>query len=85
MGLGTILPLVLLVLLVIVLLLLALIGQAFAVGQIQWAVVGQFLTAEVIIVGFGWTLLISACALAFGVALFQLSLVATLYGQFTRG
>lgn len=53
----------------IVLLLLAVIGRAFAVGQIQWTVVGQFLTAGVIVTGFGWTLLISACALALGVAL----------------
>lgn len=53
----------------IVLLLLAVIGRAFAVGQIQWTVVGEFLTAGVIITGFGWTLLISACALALGVAL----------------
>lgn len=53
----------------VVLLLLAVIGRAFAVGQIQWTVVGQFLTASVIITGFGWTLLISACALALGVAL----------------
>lgn len=53
----------------IVVLLLALIGHAFAIGQIQWPVVGQFLTAGVIITGFGWTLLISACALVLGVAL----------------
>ncbi|MCA0275426.1 MAG: amino acid ABC transporter permease [Proteobacteria bacterium] len=53
----------------IVLLLLAVIGRAFAVGQIQWPVVGQFLTADVIVTGFGWTLLISAVALALGVAL----------------
>ncbi|MGF6257293.1 amino acid ABC transporter permease [Ensifer sp. LBL] len=53
----------------LVLLLLAVIGRAFAVGQIQWTVVGQFLTAGVIVTGFGWTLLISACALALGVAL----------------
>lgn len=53
----------------IVLLLLAVIGRAFAVGQIQWTVVGQFLTAGVIVTGFGWTLLISACALVLGVAL----------------
>ncbi|TPI16594.1 amino acid ABC transporter permease [Mesorhizobium sp. B4-1-1] len=49
--------------------LLALIVRAFAVGQIRWDVVGQFLTARVIVVGFGWTLLISACALALGIAL----------------
>ncbi|WP_246696224.1 amino acid ABC transporter permease [Mesorhizobium sp. SARCC-RB16n] len=48
---------------------LALLVRAFAMGQIRWDVVGQFLTARVIIVGFGWTLLISACALALGVAL----------------
>lgn len=53
----------------VVILLLALIARAFAVGQIQWGVVGQFLTAGVIITGFGWTLLISACALALGVVL----------------
>lgn len=52
-----------------VILLLAMIGRAFAVGQIQWPVVGEFLTAGVIITGFGWTLLISACALVLGVVL----------------
>jgi polar amino acid transport system permease protein len=51
------------------LLLLALLIRAFAMGQIQWGVVGQFLTARVVIVGFGWTLLISACALTLGIAL----------------
>ncbi|TPM35330.1 amino acid ABC transporter permease [Mesorhizobium sp. B2-3-5] len=51
------------------LLILALLVRAFAMGQIRWDVVGQFLTARVIIVGFGWTLLISACALALGVLL----------------
>lgn len=54
---------------VIVLLLLAVLVRAFAMGQIRWDVVGQFLTARVIIVGFGWTLLISACALVLGVVL----------------
>ncbi|MBL0373660.1 amino acid ABC transporter permease [Rhizobium sp. KVB221] len=53
----------------IVLVLLALVVRAFAIGQIRWDVVGEFLTARVIITGFGWTLLISACALALGVAL----------------
>ncbi|HEV7322283.1 MAG TPA: amino acid ABC transporter permease [Ensifer sp.] len=53
----------------LVILLLAVIGRAFAVGQIQWTVVGEFLTAGVIITGFGWTLLISACALVLGVLL----------------
>ncbi|RUW36791.1 MAG: amino acid ABC transporter permease [Mesorhizobium sp.] len=54
---------------VIGLALLALIVRAFAIGQIRWDVVGQFLTARVIVIGFGWTLLISACALALGIAL----------------
>src|SRR5690349_11183816 len=49
--------------------LLALIVRAFAMGQIRWDVVGQFLTARVVVIGFGWTLLISACALALGIAL----------------
>ncbi|WP_429817942.1 amino acid ABC transporter permease [Ensifer sp. B1-9] len=53
----------------LVILLLAVIGRAFAVGQIQWTVVGEFLTAGVIVGGFGWTLLISACALVLGVLL----------------
>ncbi|WP_457579426.1 amino acid ABC transporter permease [Ensifer adhaerens] len=53
----------------LVILLLSVIGRAFAVGQIQWTVVGEFLTAGVIITGFGWTLLISACALVLGVLL----------------
>ncbi|MGV1794596.1 amino acid ABC transporter permease [Rhizobium sp. A37_96] len=53
----------------LVLILLIVIGHAFAVGQIQWTVVGQFLTAGVIVTGFGWTLLISACALVLGVFL----------------
>ena len=51
------------------LLFLALLIRAFAMGQIQWDVVGQFLTARVIVVEFGWTLLISACALAPSIAL----------------
>ena len=53
----------------LVLLLLALVVRAFAIGQIRWDVVGEFVTARVIVVGFGWTLLISACALALGVVL----------------
>lgn len=53
----------------IVFLVLAFLIRAFAMGQIRWDVVGEFLTARVIVVGFGWTLLISACALALGIAL----------------
>ncbi len=48
---------------------LALLVWAFAVGQIRWPIVGEFLTARVIIKGFGWTLLITFCALALGIVL----------------
>ena len=52
-----------------VVLVLALLVQAFAAGNIRWPIVGEFLTAPVIIKGFGWTLLITFCALALGVLL----------------
>jgi polar amino acid transport system permease protein len=52
-----------------VILALALLAWAFAVGQIRWAIVGEFLTAPVIIKGFGWTLLITFAALALGIVL----------------
>ncbi|MDH6234017.1 polar amino acid transport system permease protein [Mesorhizobium soli] len=53
----------------VVLAALALLVQAFAHGQIQWNVVGEFLTAGVIIRGFGITLLISALAMMLGISL----------------
>ncbi|PSJ52150.1 amino acid ABC transporter permease [Pseudaminobacter soli (ex Li et al. 2025)] len=53
----------------VVLALLALLVQAFAHGQIQWKLVGQFLTADVILRGFGITLLISALAMLLGLSL----------------
>jgi polar amino acid transport system permease protein len=53
----------------VVLVLLGLLVRAFAHGQIRWEIVGEFLTAEVIIRGFGITLLISALALLIGVTL----------------
>jgi polar amino acid transport system permease protein len=52
-----------------VLFLLALLVRAFAVGQIHWAVVGEFLTARVILVGLGNTLLISFFAMILGTCL----------------
>lgn len=53
----------------VVVLALALLVQAFAHGQIHWATVGEFLTAEVIVRGFGNTLLISFFAMIIGVLL----------------
>lgn len=53
----------------VVLAALALLVQAFAHGQIQWNVVGEFLTAGVIVRGFGVTLLISALAMMLGISL----------------
>lgn len=43
--------------------------RAFAVGQIDWAVVGQFLTAPAILAGLVNTLAMTVCAMALGLAL----------------
>ncbi len=51
------------------LVLLALIVRAFALGRIDWSVVGEFLAARMILVGFGWTLLVSAAALMLAILL----------------
>ncbi len=48
---------------------LAFLVHSFANGRIQWEVVGQFLTAETIVRGFGWTLLITAASLVLGIVL----------------
>ncbi len=53
----------------VVVLVLALLAQAFAQGNIRWGIVGEFLTAPVILKGFVWTLLITFAALALGVML----------------
>lgn len=53
----------------LVLLLLALLVRAFAEGNIRWGIVGEFLTAPVILKGFVWTLLITFAALALGIVL----------------
>lgn len=52
-----------------VLTLLGLLIHAFANGQIHWKIVGKFLTADVIIRGFGVTLLISALAVLLAIIL----------------
>ena len=46
---------------------LALVVRAFALGQINWAVVGQFLTARSIITGLGFTLVMTVLAMLLGI------------------
>lgn len=53
----------------LVIVVLALLIRAFARGQIRWPVVGEFLAADVIVKGFGWTLLLTFAALALGIVL----------------
>lgn len=48
---------------------LALIGKAFAEGQIEWSVVGQFLTAPAILWGFVNTIGMTFCAMGLGIVL----------------
>ncbi len=45
------------------------IAKAFAEGQIAWSVVGQFLTAPAIMTGLVNTVIMTACAMALGIAL----------------
>lgn len=47
-----------------ILVMLGLIAKAFAEGQIEWSVVGRFLTAPAIIDGFLNTIWMTACAMA---------------------
>lgn len=63
---------------VLVLALLGLVIRAFALGQIDWAVVGQFMTAPVILQGLVNTLVMTACAMALGLALGVLAAVMTM-------
>ncbi|MFC7554985.1 ABC transporter permease subunit [Pseudoroseomonas wenyumeiae] len=49
--------------------LLALLARAFAVGQIEWDYVGQFLTAPAIMQGLVNTIWMSIAAMALGIAL----------------
>jgi polar amino acid transport system permease protein len=63
---------------ILVLALLALVARAFALGQIDWAVVGQFMTAPVILAGLVNTLVMTVCAMALGLALGVLAAVMTM-------
>lgn len=54
---------------VVILALLALLARAFAAGQIEWPVVGQFLTAPVILAGLVNTVAMAVAAMALGIAL----------------
>lgn len=54
---------------IICLVLLALVVRAFAMGQIEWTFVGQFLTAKSILMGFGNTLLMTVLAMGLGIFL----------------
>lgn len=47
----------------------ALLARAFARGQIEWTVVGRFLTAPTILAGLQQTLLMAGCAMTLGVGL----------------
>lgn len=51
------------------LLILLAVTRAFANGQIEWAYVGQFLTAKAILIGFANTLLMTVLAMALGIVL----------------
>jgi polar amino acid transport system permease protein len=53
----------------IIVVLLALIGRAFANGQIEWAYVGRFLTVPVILHGIANTMLMAVLAMALGILL----------------
>jgi polar amino acid transport system permease protein len=48
---------------------LAMIGRAFAHGQIEWAYVGRFLTAQVILEGIVNTMVMAVLAMALGIVL----------------
>lgn len=52
---------------VAILALLALVVRAFAQGQINWSVVGRFLTAQSIITGLGFTLVMTLLAMIVGI------------------
>jgi polar amino acid transport system permease protein len=53
----------------VIVILFAWIVHAFANGQIAWKVVGQFLTAKAILSGLENTIIMTICAMAFGIAL----------------
>jgi polar amino acid transport system permease protein len=53
----------------LIVLVFAYVGKAFAEGQIDWKVVGQFFTAQSILSGLGNTIIMTFCAMALGIAL----------------
>ena len=53
----------------LVLVVLAFIIRAFAIGKIEWSVVGQFLTVPAILHGIVNTLILTFCAMALGIML----------------
>jgi polar amino acid transport system permease protein len=53
----------------LIILVLALIGRAFAGGQIEWSYVGRFLTAKVILEGIVNTMVMAVLAMALGIVL----------------
>ena len=53
----------------LIILVLAWIIKAFAEGQIDWKVVGQFFTAPAILAGLVNTIIMTVCAMALGIAL----------------
>ncbi|MCW8088354.1 amino acid ABC transporter permease [Sabulicella glaciei] len=63
---------------ILVLALLALVIRAFALGQIDWAVVGEYMTAPVILAGLVNTLVMTVCAMALGLALGVLAAVMSM-------
>lgn len=54
---------------VLILLVMGYIVKAFAEGQIEWKVVGQFMTAPAILAGLVNTVIMTACAMALGITL----------------
>ena len=53
----------------LILLIMGYIVKAFAEGQIEWTIVGQFMTAPAILAGLVNTVIMTACAMALGITL----------------
>lgn len=54
---------------ILILLVFGYVAKAFAEGQIDWNIVGQFFTAPAIVSGLGNTIIMTFCAMALGIAL----------------
>ncbi|QFU16085.1 ABC transporter permease subunit [Microvirga thermotolerans] len=54
---------------ILILLAFGYLAKAFAEGQIDWHIVGQFFTAQAIVSGLGNTIIMTFCAMALGIAL----------------